>query len=268
VTVRDARTEPGRIGRAQLRGMLALCEREVLRVLRLWTQTIAPQVVAATLFIVVFGIALGGRINTIDGVQYEHYIVPGLALMGVATAAFANNATSLYQARAEGFIEDPVSSPMSATQLSVAYTVGGVVRGLLIGAATLAVAGIIVGFPVEHPLHLAAAMLLAALAFAGLGTVVGLLSKGWEMQAFFANLVIQPLVFLGGVFYSVAALRSPWDTVSHFDPLLYMVDSARYGTLGVSDVSPWAAFGVSAALTAVTLTAAWVLFARGVGLRT
>jgi ABC-2 type transport system permease protein len=251
-----------------MRGMLALCEREVLRVLRLWTQTIAPQVVAATLFIVVFGIALGSRIDTIGGVPYEHYIVPGLALMGVATAAFANNATSLYQARAEGFIEDPVSSPMSATQLAVAYTTGGVVRGLLIGAATVAVAAVVVGVPLQHPGRLALAMVLAALAFAGLGTVVGLLSKGWEMQAFVSNLVIQPLVFLGGVFYSVSALRAPWDTVSHLDPILYLVDAARYGTLGVTDVSPWAAFGVSAGLAVASLVAAWALFARGVGLRT
>ena len=112
---------PEEIRRAQLRGVAALCEREVVRVLRLWSQTILPQVLGAVLFIVVFGMALGGRIRSIDGVSYREFIVPGLVLMGVVTAAFANNATSLYQARSDGFIEDPVSSPMSPTQLALGY---------------------------------------------------------------------------------------------------------------------------------------------------
>ena len=107
----------------------------MLRVLRLWSQTIAPPVVAAVLFIVVFGIALGGQIRLVDGVPYEQFIVPGLVLMGVATSAFGNNATSIYQARSDGFIEDPASSPMSASHLLAGYMSGGVVRSLLIGGA-------------------------------------------------------------------------------------------------------------------------------------
>jgi len=255
--------------RAQWTGVLALVEREVLRrVLRLWPQTIAPQVVAAALFVVVFGIALGSQIRVVGGVPYEQFIVPGLTLMGVATAAFANNSTSLYQARSDAFIEDPVSSPMTPTQLAIAYTTGGVVRGLIIGVLTLGVARIFVGFPVEHPVALAGALLAAALAFSGLGTVVGLYSQGWELQAFVGNLVIQPLVFLGGVFYSVASLQAPWEAISHADPILYLVEAARYGMLGTSDVPATAAFGVAFALAAAMLGWSWALFARGVGLRT
>ncbi|HWH15453.1 MAG TPA: ABC transporter permease, partial [Miltoncostaeaceae bacterium] len=225
--------------RDQWRGVAALCEREVLRVLRLWTQTIVPQVLAAVLFIVVFGIALGSSIRRVDGVPYEQFIVPGLVLMGVATAAFANNATSLYQARSDGFVEDPVSSPMTPSQLALGYMAGGVVRGLIIGIVTLVAARPFVAVPLAHPLTLALGLLSGALAFAALGTVVGLLSRGWELQAFVGNLVIQPLVFLGGVFYSIAALPEPWRSISHVDPILYLVELTRYGALGTADLSPW-----------------------------
>jgi ABC-2 type transport system permease protein len=253
---------------AQWRGVAALCEREVLRVLRLWTQTIAPQVIAAALFIVVFGIALGGQIRVIDGVPYDRFIVPGLVLMGIATAAFANNATSLYQARTEGFIEDPVSSSMSASQLAIGYTIGGVIRGLVIGVATLVVARIFVSFPIEHPFYLALNLVLAAVAFAALGTVVGLYSRGWELQAFVGNLLIQPLVFLGGVFYSINALSQPWRGITHGDPIFYMVDATRHGLLGETDVNPWLSLGVTTTLAVVALGWSWRLFVRGIGLRT
>lgn len=259
----------GQLRRGQWLGVLALIEREVLRrVLRLWMQTIAPQVVAAGLFVVVFGVALGNSIRTIGGIPYEQFIVPGLTLMGVATAAFSNNATTLYQARSEGFIEDQVSSPMTPTQLAIGYTVGGVVRGLFIGALTLGAARLFVDFPVEHPLALAGALLCAALAFAGLGTVVGLYSRSWELQSFVGAIVIQPLVFLGGVFYSVASLDQPYEAASHADPILYLVEASRFGILGTADVDPWISFGVSVGLAAGLLAWSWALFARGVGLRT
>ncbi|MFN8109191.1 MAG: ABC transporter permease [Thermoleophilia bacterium] len=255
--------------RAQWRGVLALVQREVVgRVLRLWSQTLAPQVVVAALFVVVFGVALGHQIRLINGVPYQEFVVPGLTLMGVATAAFANNATSLYQARGDGFIEDPVSSPMTPTQLTVGYTVGGVVRGLIIGTLTLAAARVFVAFPLRHPLVLAAALVATAVAFAALGNVVGLHSKGWELQALVGNLVIQPLVFLGGVFYSVRTLDGPWRRLSHADPILYMVEATRHGVLGGGDVSLPVAMGVTVALAVAMTCWSWVLFRRGVGLRT
>jgi ABC-2 type transport system permease protein len=240
----------------------------VLRVLRLWTQTIAPPVVAAALFIVVFGVALGSSIRMIDGVPYEQFIVPGLVLMGVATSAFGNNATSIYQARNDGFIEDPASSPMSAPQLLVGYLAGGVVRSLLIGGLTLAVARAFVAYPVEHPGVLAAALLGTSLAFSALGTVVGLHSTGWEQQNVVGNLAIQPLVFLGGVFYSIDALTEPWRSLTHADPIFYMVVAARHGTLGDSEVPLGLSLGITLGLAVAMVAWAWWTFARGVGIRT
>lgn len=248
--------------------MAALAEREVLRVLRLWTQTIAPPVVAAVLFIVVFGVALGSSIRLIDGVPYERFIVPGLVMMAVATSAFGNNATSIYQARNDGFIEDPASSPMGPGQLLLGYLSGGVVRGLLIGGFTLAAARLFVDYPVQDPLVLAAALLGACLAFSALGTVVGLHSTGWEQQNVVGNLVIQPLAFLGGVFYSIEALSEPWRTLTHADPIFYMVVAARHGSLGDAEVSVGLSLGITLGLAAAMVAWAWWTFQRGVGIRT
>ncbi len=256
------------IRRVRFRGVAALAEREVLRVMRLWTQTIAPPVIAAVLFIVVFGVALGESITAIDGVPYEQFIVPGLVLMGVATSAFGNNATSIYQARNDGFIEDPASSPMSPTQLLIGYMAGGVVRSLLIGVLTLGAARLFVDFPVEHPAVLALVLLGTSLSFTALGTVVGLYSTGWDQQNVVGNLVIQPLVFLGGVFYAVDRLGQPWEGLTHADPIFYMVVAARHGVLGDSEVALALSLGVTLGI-AVAMTAwAWTTFVRGVGIRT
>ncbi|HEX2502828.1 MAG TPA: ABC transporter permease [Miltoncostaeaceae bacterium] len=253
---------------ARWRGVAALAEREVLRVLRLWTQTIAPPVVSAVLFIVVFGVALGSSIRVIDGVPYERFIVPGLVLMSVATSAFGNNATSIYQARNDGFIEDPASSPMGPGQLLAGYLSGGVVRGLVIGGLTLAAARVFVDYPVDDPLVLAAALAGASVAFAALGTVVGLHSTGWEQQNVVGNLVIAPLAFLGGVFYSIDALAEPWRSLTHADPIFYMVVAARHGTLGGSEVPLGLSLGITLGLAAAMLAWAWWTFVRGVGIRT
>jgi ABC-2 type transport system permease protein len=250
------------------RGVAALAEREVLRVLRLWTQTIAPPVVSAVLFIVVFGVALGTSIRVIDGVPYERFIVPGLVMMAASTSAFGNNATSIYQARNDGFIEDPASSPMGPSQLLAGYLAGGVVRGLVIGGLTLAAARAFVDYPVDDPLVLAAALVGASVAFAALGTVVGLHSTGWEQQNVVGNLVIAPLAFLGGVFYSIDALAEPWRSLTHADPIFYMVVAARHGTLGGSEVPVGLSLGITLGLAAAMLAWAWWTFLRGVGIRT
>jgi ABC-2 type transport system permease protein len=261
-------TEAPPLAREQWRGVAALVERECSRVLRLWTQTIAPQVIAATLFVVVFGLALGSSIDRVEGIPYEQFIIPGLALMGVATQAFNNNATSIYQARGDGFIEDPVTSQMSPRHLLVGYMSGGVMRSLLIGAGTLVVARVFVAYPIEHPALLALTLVTTAIAFSALGVVVGLYSTGWEQQNFVGNLVIQPLSFLGGVFYSIAALPRPWHEISYADPILYMVAAARHSMLGEDVVPAALAVCVTLALAVVMVAWAWSCLRRGVGIRT
>jgi ABC-2 type transport system permease protein len=244
-------------------GLYWLCRRECHRVLRLWTQTTLAPVISSLLFIVVFGLSLGGRINTIAGVDYEIFIVPGLIAMAMAQQSYSNNASTIYQGRADRFIDDVLASPMHAWQMNLGYLVGGAFRALIIGVALAALAIPITGAPIEQPALLLAAVLMLVAGFGALGTIVGIYAESFDHTSFINNIVILPLTFLGGVFYSIDRLGTPWEQISHANPLFYVVEAVRYGFLGVSDVSPWIAFAVVAAMTLTLLAWAQYLFSSG-----
>ena len=221
------------------RGLIALSGREVNRVLKLWTQTVLAPILSSSLFILVFGLSLGSRIKDIDGASYDVYIVPGLIAMTMAQAAYANNSATVFQARFDRYLNDVLAAPMRAWQVNLALNVGGAVRALLIGLGLLAVALPITGVPIHAPLALAAAIVLLLVLFCSFGIVVGIYAESWDHTAFVTNLVILPLSFLGGVFYSVARLPSPWEEISRLNPVHYLIDAVRYGFLGRSDTSIW-----------------------------
>jgi ABC-2 type transport system permease protein len=245
------------------RGLVALTGREVERVLKLWTQTVAAPVVSSFLFILVFGLSLGGRIRQVGGVPYDQFIVPGLLAMAMAQAAYSNNSSSVFQARFDRYLHDILAAPMRAWEVNLGLTLGGVVRALAIGGALLALAVPVTGVPVREPLVLGAAVGVLLVLFGSLGVVVGIHAETWDQAGFVNNLVILPLTFLGGVFYSVDLLPSPWHELSHLNPIFYLVQSVRYGFLGSSDVSVALALGVTAALAGACVAwSAW-LFRTG-----
>ena len=244
-------------------GLVWLCRRETLRVSKLWTQTVLAPVIASILFILVFGLSLGGRIDHVSGVDYEVFIVPGLITMGMVQAAYANNASSVFQARFDRYINDVLSAPMPTWQMNAGYVVGGVFRALLIGGSLLVLAILLVGLPVANPFALLAAIGFGLLLFASLGVVVGIYAESWDFTTFINNIVILPLVFVGGVFYSVDVLPSPWEELSHFNPVFYLVNAVRFGFLGESDVSIWLSLGVTAALALPVFLWSQHLFASG-----
>jgi ABC-2 type transport system permease protein len=244
-------------------GLAWLCRRETLRVSKLWTQTVLAPVIASILFILVFGLSLGGRIDHVSGVDYEVFIVPGLITMGMVQAAYANNASSIFQARFDRYINDVLSAPMPTWQMNAGYVVGGVFRALMIGGSLLVLAILLVGLPVTNPFALLAAIGFGLLLFASLGVVVGIYAESWDFTTFINNIVILPLVFVGGVFYSVDVLPSPWEELSHFNPVFYLVNAVRFGFLGESDVSIWLSLGVTAALALPVFLWSQHLFASG-----
>ena len=246
-----------------LSGMAWLCRRETLRVSKLWTQTVLAPVISSILFILVFGLSLGGRIRHVAGFNYREFIVPGLIAMAMVQAAYANNASSIFQARFDRYVNDILSAPMRAWQMTLGFTVGGVFRALAIGGSMLVLAIPLTGVPVEQPFALIAAVLLATVLFASLGLVVGIYAETWDHTTFISNIVILPLVFVGGVFYSVDVLPAPWHELSHFNPLFYLVNGVRYGFLGQSDVSVWLSLAVMAALAVPTYLWAQYLFTSG-----
>ncbi len=230
---------------------------------KLWTQTVLASVVSSALFILVFGLSLGNRIHHIDGFPYQEFIVPGLIAMAMAQAAYSNNSSSIFQARSDRYINDVLAAPMRAWQMNLGLSVGGIFRALLIGAALMAVALPLTGAPVIEPIALLAAVLLLVALFGALGVIVGIYAETFDHHTFVNNIVILPLTFLGGVFYSVNVLPSPWHQISHANPLFYVVSTMRYGFLGVSDVAPWLAFAVTAAMTAGMLAWSQYLFSSG-----
>jgi ABC-2 type transport system permease protein len=245
------------------RGLLWLSARECLRVSKLWTQTMLAPVVSSILFILVFGLSLGTRIKEVSGFDYEVFIVPGLIAMAMAQAAYSNNSSSIFQSRSDRYIDDVLAAPMHPWQMHLGLAIGGAFRALLIGLALLALAIPLTGVPVEHPLALAVAVLLLLALFAGLGVVVGIYAQTFDHHTFVNNIVILPLTFLGGVFYSIDVLASPWEEVSHANPLFYLVNAVRYGFLGTSDVSVGLSFAVTAVIAAAILTWSQYLFSTG-----
>jgi ABC-2 type transport system permease protein len=246
-----------------VQGFLWLSRRECHRVLRLWTQTTLAPVVSSLLFIVVFGFSLGGRINSVQGYDYEQFIVPGLIAMAMAQQAYSNNASTIYQGRSDRFIDDVLAAPMHHWQVNLGYLIGGAFRALIIGGALAALALPITGAPVVHPALLILAVLLLVAGFGALGTIVGIYAESFDHTSFINNIVILPLTFLGGVFYSIDRLGSPWEGLSHANPLFYVVEAIRYGFLGTSDVSPWIAFAVVAAMCLALLAWSQWLFTSG-----
>jgi ABC-2 type transport system permease protein len=243
--------------------LVALAGREVLRVLKLWTQTTAAPVISSLLFILVFGLSLGSTIKAIDGVPYKQFVVPGLVTMAMVQAAYQNNSSSVFQARFDRYINDVLAAPMRAWEVNLGLSVGGAVRALLIGGALLVLAVLLTGVGVAEPLVLVGALALALVLFCSLGVVVGIYARTWDHTGFVNNIVILPLSFLGGVFYSIDRLPSPWHELSHLNPLFYLVNAVRYGVIGTSDVSVALSLAVTAVLALlVALWSSW-LFRTG-----
>jgi ABC-2 type transport system permease protein len=245
------------------RGLLALSGRETVRVLKLWSQTIVAPVLASFLFIVVFGLSLGGRIREIGGVHYDVFIVPGLMAMAMAQAAYSNNSSSVFQARADRYINDVLSAPMRPWEVQIGLSFGGIVRAVAIGTALLALALPVTGVPIREPLVLALALAIVLVLFSSLGVIVGVYAETWDQAGFVNNIVILPLSFLGGVFYSVDVLPSPWHELSHVNPIFFLINAVRYGFLGTSDVPVGIALGVTAAFALAFVLWSAAIFRSG-----
>jgi ABC-2 type transport system permease protein len=255
---RSAAAEPTGTG-----GLVWLIKRETLRVSKLWTQTVLAPIVSSALFIVVFGFSLGGRIKEVQGYPYKEFIVPGLVVMAMVQAAYSNNSSSVFQARSDRYINDVLSAPMRSWQMNLGFNLGGVVRAAAIGLGLGAAAVALTGAPVKEPLFLVLAVLVGLVLFSALGTIVGIFAETFDHHTFVNNIVILPLAFLGGVFYSVESLGSPWHELTHVNPVYYLVNAVRYGFLGTSDVNHWLCLGVTAALAVPTYLWSQWLFTSG-----
>lgn len=237
--------------------------REVYRFMRLFSQTVVPPIVTTLLYILIFGMSLGGRIGKIHDIPYVLYILPGLAQMGLINGAFSNSSFSLFQAKMERSIENLLTSPLNYFQITLGYVFGGVVRGLTIGLCTIAVSALFVRFPFEHILYLTAGWLGSAFLFSCLGLIAGVYAKTWDKMSNIQTFLLTPLIYLGGAFYSIDMLPPFWRALSHMNPIFYSVDLTRFGFLGASDLNPTHSLIVLLGLCAVAFTIAVESFRRG-----
>ena len=216
---------------------MALVRREVSRFMKIKRQTVGAPLLETFLYITVFGAALGTRIKTLHGFDYVVFVVPGLIMMAWAMNAFSNNSSSILQQKFQRAIDDQLSSPASPLELLLAFSLGGFLRGMTVATLTFTASAILIDVPVHHVLVLVPALTLVGFFFAQLGVLVGVRAEQFDDVSFAQTFVLTPLIFLGGVFYSAALLNEPFRTLTHFNPIYYMINLVRYGFLGYTEAN-------------------------------
>jgi ABC-2 type transport system permease protein len=251
---------------AQIR-FLSLVRREINRFMKIKRQTVGAPLLETFLYISVFGAALGSRIDELHGIDYVVFVIPGLIMMAWAMNAFSNNSSSILQQKFQRSIDDQLSSPASPLELLLAFSLGGFLRGMLVAVLTFSAASLLVDLPVEHGLILIPGLFLVGFFFAQLGVLVGVRAEQFDDVSFAQTFVLTPLIFLGGVFYSASLLPEPFQTLTHFNPVYYMINLVRYGFLGYTEANIALSLVALTAATAALFALNQRLFATGYKLR-
>lgn len=252
-----------RFGRVNWLGMYTLARREVMRFLAVWQQTVFAPLMTAALFVLVFALALGQGRGQIMGLPYLQFLGPGILMMTVIQNAFANTSSSITSAKVQGNIVDTLMPPLSAGELLCGYLAGSIVRAGLVAMVIGSGMVIVTGAGIAHPFWALGFVLLAAMLLGGLGILAGILAQKFDQMAAITNFVITPLSFLSGTFYSVEALPEPFRTLSHWNPIFYLIDGARYGVTGISDAPPLRGFAICLLTVVLVLGLAWRWFKSG-----
>jgi ABC-2 type transport system permease protein len=256
-----------RFGRVNWLGTWTLMEREVRRFMAVWTQTLMAPIVTAGLFLMIFTIAVGRTRGEVMGVSFLHFLAPGILMMTVIQNSFANVSSSIGSAKVQGNIVDTLMPPLSASELLVGYLAGGIARGLIVSLAIALVLFPIIGLGVANPVMALVWVVLGGAFLGALGIVAGVFAQKFDQMAAITNFVITPLSFLSGTFYSLETMPPLLQTISHANPVFYLIDGLRSAVLGVSDSSPWLGFFVVLASTSAVCALAWWMFRTGYRLK-
>ena len=226
-------------------GLWTLTSREVGRFFKVSRQTVIPGLISSVLYILIFGFTLEQRISSIEGISYTIFIIPGLIMMNTLTNASSNPSSSLLQMKLTGQVPDLMQAPLSSLEISLAFIVGGVVRGVVNGILILLIGMWIGGMEVLYPIATIGFIFVVSVAFSSMGLLLGQLADTWDQLATMQNFFLTPLSFLGGIFYSVNMLPDWAQTISAFNPIYYMINGLRYTTLGFSDSDPQYSFVIA-----------------------
>lgn len=245
----------------------SLVSKEVRRFMRIWVQTIVPPAITMTLYFIIFGNLIGSRIGQMSGFSYMEYIVPGLIMMSVITNSYSNVASSFFSAKFQKNIEELLVAPVPHHIIIAGYVMGGVTRGLMVGAMVTVVSLFFVDLQVQHWFIVVSTVFLTSVVFSLGGLINAVFADSFDDISIIPTFILTPLTYLGGVFYSISLLPELWQNVSKVNPIVYMVNAFRYGFLGVSDVGIVTSFSVLFAFIVVLYVVAYRLISRGTGLR-
>ena len=249
-------------------GYQTIVIKEITRILRIWAQTLLPPAITMSLYFVIFGQLIGRRIGEMGGMDYMQFIVPGLIMLSVITNSYGNITSSFFGAKFGRHVEELLISPMPPILILAGYVTGAVFRALAVGALVLVVAAFFSDIRIHSWGVTISIVLLTSIVFALGGFINATFAQKFDDISIIPTFVLQPLTYLGGVFFSVELLPGFWQQLALANPILYMVNAFRYGMLGVSDVSLTAAFGIVIALVVVLGAVCIRLLGRGTGLRT
>jgi ABC-2 type transport system permease protein len=241
---------------------------EMARTFRTILQSIVTPVISTSLYFVVFGAAIGSRITDIDGVSYGAFIVPGLIMLSLLTQSISNASFGIFFPKFTGTIYELLSAPVSYVEIVISYVGAAATKSIILGLIILGTSGLFVPLEVQHPFWMLAFLVLTAVTFSLFGFLLGIWAEGFEKLQLVPFLIITPLIFLGGSFYSVDMLPPFWQTVTLFNPVVYLISGFRWSFYGVADVSVALSLGMTVFFLAVCLTAVWWIFKTGYRLKT
>jgi len=250
-----------------LRGARAIYTFELSRWFRTLTQSIMAPVISTSLYFVVFGSAIGSRMSSVDGVSYAAFIVPGLIMLSLLTESVSNASFGIHMPKWSGTIYELLSAPVSWWEAVAGYVGAAATKSVLLGLIMLATARIFVPYHIAHPAMMAAFLVLTAISFSLFGFIIGVWADGWERLQIVPTLIITPLTFLGGSFYSVAMLPPLWRHVTLFNPVVYLVSGFRWSFYGHADVAVGLSLAATAGFMIACLIVVWRIFATGYKLK-
>jgi ABC-2 type transport system permease protein len=248
-------------------GVWAIYKFEMARALRTLVQSVVTPVITTSLYFVVFGAAIGSRLSNTGGVPYGAFIVPGLIMLALFTESLSNASFGIYFPKFTGTIYELLSAPVSYVEIVIAYVGAAATKSVALGAIILATASLFVPIQILHPFWMAAFLLLTAFTFSLFGFIIGIWAKGFEHLQFIPMLIITPLTFLGGAFYSIDMLPQAWRTFSLFNPIVYLISGFRWSFYGTADVSVGISMGMTLGFLAVCLGVVSWIFKTGYRLK-
>ena len=241
---------------------------EMARARRTVTQTIVSPVISTSLYFVVFGAAIGSRIQSVGGIGYGSFIVPGLVMLSLLAQSISNASFGIYFPRFTGTIYEVLSAPVSPLEIVLGYAGAAASKSIILGLIILATAGLFVPLHVEHPLWMLGFLVLTAATFSLFGFIIGIWADGFEKLQIVPLLIVTPLTFLGGSFYSINMLPPAWRTVALFNPVVYLISGFRWSFYGMADVNVGVSLGMTAVFLALALAIVAWIFRTGYRLKT